>query len=185
MLTPLFRVSYPTLIDPRAHGTGKPKYSVSAIFEDPTQLKGLKDAVIAAAKKEWPGAKVEDGKVFVENVSGKMVEIKMPFKLGNEEKPKDEAYADSEYMNISSYQGVPCVGPDKSPKEPADIYAGCYCKAAVTPSAYEVDGSKGVTIYLNAIQFIRDGDRLSGDNGAAVSEFEAEACETADFNGQF
>ena len=169
---------------PRAHGeSGKEKYSFSAICEKPETLKNLREDVIKTAKEKWPDLIQEGDNLFFENASGKKVEIRLPFKDGSVEKPKDEAYNGNTFFNVSSQSPIMCVDNMKNSIEPSKVYAGCYVKAVVNPSAYDVDGSRGVTLYCDAVQFIRHGDKLGGGGANAVAQFETfESEEEADFH---
>ena len=52
------------------------------------------------------------------------------------------------------------------------VYSGCYCNVSVNFYPFNANGNKGVAAGLSNIQFIRDGERLSG-RASAASEFEA------------
>lgn len=54
----------------------------------------------------------------------------------------------------------------KNPKEeitePSKFYGGCWAKANVNAGAYERGGNFGVTFYLNAAQFVGEGEPFGG-----------------------
>lgn len=55
------------------------------------------------------------------------------------------------------------------------VYSGVYCNIIVTPKTYNLNKTQsGVTLSLNAIQIVRDGDRLGGEgsNIASAKMFE-------------
>lgn len=47
------------------------------------------------------------------------------------------------------------------------IYNGCYVSANFTVSPYDVDG-RGVKLYLNGVQFVKDGERLRGKDPSSL-----------------
>jgi hypothetical protein len=51
------------------------------------------------------------------------------------------------------------------------IYSGCYVNASLAAGAYEFGKiKKGVTCYLNGVQFVADGERFGTD---ALGDFDA------------
>ena len=47
-------------------------------------------------------------------------------------------------------------------EEDGVIYSGCYCNASLAAAGFDAQAKKGVTIYLNGVQFLSDGERLAG-----------------------
>lgn len=54
-----------------------------------------------------------------------------------------------------------------------EVYSGRWAFVSVRPGYYDVDGSKGVTCYLQNVQLLEDDDRLGGGRVSAESEFES------------
>lgn len=50
------------------------------------------------------------------------------------------------------------------------FYSGAYVRAKLLAKNYDVAGKKGLTFYLNALQFIKDGDKLYIPKGASFDE---------------
>ena len=49
----------------------------------------------------------------------------------------------------------------------SDLYSGCYGRVSMVPSAYHVDGNKGIKFYLNSVQKMADGEPLGRVSNAA------------------
>ena len=47
-------------------------------------------------------------------------------------------------------------------EEDGVIYSGCYCNVSLAAAGFDANVKKGVTVYLNGVQFFRDGERLAG-----------------------
>lgn len=93
-----------------------------------------------------------------------------------------EVYRGHWYFRAGTSKRIPVVGPDKMALDEVDdaFYGGCYARMNVTPGSYEADGSKGVTLYLNAVQKVKDGERFGGSGSVdADSVFEAFESESA------
>lgn len=56
--------------------------------------------------------------------------------------------------------------------DPMMVYSGCYCNVSVNFYAFNANGNRGVAAGLSNIQFVKDGERLSGKS-SAESEFDA------------
>ena len=52
------------------------------------------------------------------------------------------------------------------------VYSGCFCNVSVNFYAFNANGNRGVAAGLGNIQFVKDGDRLSG-RASAESDFDA------------
>jgi hypothetical protein len=48
--------------------------------------------------------------------------------------------------------------------DPTKFYPGCYGRADVTVAPFDAAGNKGVTFFLNGVQFARHGERLATNN---------------------
>jgi hypothetical protein len=56
-------------------------------------------------------------------------------------------------------------------RSPEDFYSGCYGRAAVNFYAFNVSGNKGIACGLNNLQFLDDGEKLSGGGTSAAEDF--------------
>ena len=52
------------------------------------------------------------------------------------------------------------------------VYSGCFCNVSVNLYPFNANGNRGVAAGLGNIQFVKDGDRLSG-RASADSDFDA------------
>lgn len=154
IVTPVFRVSFPNLQEPKAFENGKPKYSVVMLFDKKEDLKGLKALCNAAITKKWADA------------TKRPKTLKSPFRDGDVERGDTDGYAGCVFITASSLQKPGIVYANKSIIPAAligeELYAGCYARAVVSAYAYDKMGNKGVAIALQHIQKVKDGDAFSG-----------------------
>lgn len=155
VITGMVRFSYLHVFAPRPAEDGeKEKYSVSIIIpkEDKETIAKLKKGIKAAA--EYGAAKF-GGKI--------PANLKTPLRDGDEERPEDEAYANSFFMTANSNTKPGLVDKNVNPiLEQNDLYSGCYGRADVTFFAYNTNGNKGIACGLNNLQKIKDGEPLGG-----------------------
>lgn len=67
-----------------------------------------------------------------------------------------------------------CLDEQGNETDPARFYPGCYGRLNVTVAPFEAMGNKGVTFFLNAIQFAKHGERMTtgfDSIGAAKAAF--------------
>ena len=158
------RASYLHAFEPDSINGSDPKYSVSLIIDK-------KDTdLIAKIKKAVEQAK-EDGK---SKWGGKIpTNLKLPLRDGDLDRPEDEAYAESYFINANSKQAPQVVDRNVQPiLNQSELYSGCYIRASVTFYAYNSNGNKGIAAGLGNIQKVRDGEPL-GSRVNAKDEFDA------------
>ena len=161
------RWSYANIWDPKAIDGGKPKYSVSLIIskDDKATIDKIK-AAIQAAYEEGQSKLKGNGK-SVPPLSAN----KNPLRDGDIEKPDDEAYAGSYFVNANSATAPGVVDADRQPIiERSEVYSGVYGRASISFYAFNVNGNKGIACGLNNLQKIRDGEPLGG-KASAESDF--------------
>ena len=152
ILTPVFRVSFPSLFEP-SDFDGKSKYAVTMLFSSDVDLTELKKAIQDCIKEKWP--------------------TKVPPNLWNplrdgSEKPDLDGYDGCMFLKASSKTRPGVV--DQNCQEIIDsseIYAGCYARATVVPFAFDVNGKRGVSFLLSNVQKVDDGDSFSGRSRAS------------------
>jgi hypothetical protein len=66
------------------------------------------------------------------------------------------------YYNTSSKYPPKATDRDKSEIELKSFYSGCYVRLLLQPYFYDVKGNRGIALGLAGVQFIRDGEPLSG-----------------------
>lgn len=159
------RLSYEHIFkaDTIAEGS-EPKYSASWIIpKDDPQVKSIKEAIIKALDEKFPG-KRKNG-VWPSNMHN-------PLKDGDEVVDTNPEYAGC-YVLRSSSKIRPKVYNRRKELITAEdevIYSGCYCNASLAAAGFDSTAKKGVTVYLNGVQFFRDGERLAGYD--ASNDFE-------------
>jgi hypothetical protein len=151
--TPPLRLAFPSLDKPRARAPGSPKMTYQAVLLIPpeTDMAPFKAAVEAAMMEKF----------------GKVIQVpreKLPIKLCADKSGID-GYEDGwRYINTHSGYAPKVVDHNRQPliDIPSVIYPGCWCRFLIKAFAYSNEFGKGVSFSLEAVQFVRDGDRLDG-----------------------
>lgn len=155
------RFSYAHVFEAVAIQDGQtPKFSVSIIIsKDDTQtIEKVKAAIALAA--EQGKAKFKGGKV--------PATYKQPLRDGDIDRPDDEAYENSYFINASSTRKPGIVDANTEELMSQDeFYSGCYGRASVNFYAFSASGNTGVAAGLQNLQKLNDGERLSGGASAA------------------
>lgn len=159
------RISFANIWEPKAINGGDEKYSVSCLIpkSDKNTIARIQKAVEAAK---------EDGKT--RKWGGKIPpNLKLPLRDGDIDRPDDENYEDCYFLNASSKDAPQVVDRKVNPVlDPMMVYSGCYCNVSVNFYAFNANGNRGVAAGLGNIQFVRDGERLSG-KASADADFDA------------
>ena len=153
------RISFANIWEPKAINGGDEKYSVSCLIPKSDKK------TIARIQKAVEAAK-EDGKT--RKWGGKIPpNLKLPLRDGDIDRPDDENYEDCYFLNASSKDAPQVVDRKVNPVlDPMMVYSGCYCNVSVNFYAFNANGNRGVAAGLGNIQFVRDGERLSGKASA-------------------
>lgn len=158
------RFSYAHIFEPDSINGSEPKYSVSCIIDksDTETIAKIKKAV-ETAKEEGKG-----------KWGGKIpANLKLPLRDGDIDRPDDEAYAGSYFLNANSKQAPKVVDNRVQPiLDQSEVYSGCYGRVSVIFYAYNSNGNKGVAAGLGNVQKLRDGEPL-GSRVNAADEFDA------------
>ena len=160
---PETRLSYANVWQPKAIDGGAPKYSVSLIIpkSDTKTIEKVR-AAIQAAYDEGQGKLKGNGK-SVPPLSS----IKTPLRDGDVERPDDEAYANSYFINANSASAPGIVDAACQPIiDTSEVYSGVYGRASINFYAFNSNGNKGIACGLNNLQKIRDGESLGGKSRA-------------------
>lgn len=157
------RWSYVNAWEPKSINGGTPKYSVSLIIpKSDTKTIERIQAAIQAAYEEGQGKLKGNGK----SVPALSV-LKTPLRDGDAERPDDEAYADSYFVNANSGTAPGIVDADRNPIiDRSEVYSGVYGRASINFYAFNSNGNKGIACGLNNLQKIRDGEPLGGKSRA-------------------
>ena len=157
------RWSYVNAWEPKSINGGAPKYSVSLIIpkSDTKTLEKIRTAIQAAYEEGQ--SKLKGNGRSVPALSA----LKTPLRDGDAERPDDEAYANSYFVNANSGTAPGIVDADRNPiLERSEVYSGVYGRASINFYAFNSNGNKGIACGLNNLQKIRDGEPLGGKSRA-------------------
>lgn len=157
------RWSYANVWEPKSINGGAPKYSVSLIIpkSDVKTVEALKNAIQAAYDEGQ--SKLKGSSKSVPALSS----IKNPLRDGDAERPDDEAYKDSFFINANSATAPGIVDAARQPiLERSEVYSGVYGRASINLYAFNSNGNKGIACGLNNLQKISDGEPLGGKTRA-------------------
>lgn len=157
------RWSYANVWDPKSINGGAPKYSVSLIIpkSDTATVAKVKGAIETAYEEGQSKLKGNGKTVPALSV------LKTPLRDGDLERPDDEAYANSYFINANSATAPGIVDADRQPiLERSEVYSGVYGRASINLYAFNSNGNKGIACGLNNLQKVRDGEPLGGKSRA-------------------
>lgn len=160
---PETRWSYANVWQPKAIDGGAPKYSVSLIIpkSDTKTIEKVR-AAIQAAYEEGQSKLKGNGKTVPQ-----LKALKTPLRDGDLERPDDEAYANSYFINANSAPAPGIVDANCQPIiDTSEVYSGVYGRASINFYAFNSNGNKGIACGLNNLQKIRDGEPLGGKSRA-------------------
>lgn len=175
--TPTFRLSFPRLDKPEAYqGKGQEYYSCTMLFDKGDNIDVLKKAVHGAAvekfgkdKKKWP-------------------DIKRPWRDGDKKSDID-GYAGTIYVSAKNMNRPVLVDRDKTKMSDASkLYAGCYAQAVVVAKAVKSGSQWFITLYLQAVRFVKDGESFAGasvDIDDAFEDLEDEENDSSNYDDDF
>ena len=152
------RLSYIHLLEPREAQPGqKPKYDAQLIIPKTcTKTIAQINEMIQNARDNA----VQEGKQWAKNA-------KSPLRDGDGERPNGGAYGPEckgcMVMNASSTRKPGIVDRKLQPIiDPAEIYSGMWANVDLAFNTYDMNGNKGIKVYLNNVQKVRDDDALGG-----------------------
>ena len=163
VVTGICTFSYLNCWDPKAINGSTHKLSVSLIIpkSDVKTVEKL-NAAIQAAYEEGQSKFKGNGKSV-----GALSVIKTPLRDGDLERPDDEAYKNSYFINANSASAPGIVDADRNPiLERSEMYSGVKGRASINLYAYNVNGNRGIACGLNNLQKISDGTPLGGRSRA-------------------
>lgn len=157
------RWSYANVWQAKSINGGAPKYSVSLIIpkSDTKTVTAVKNAIQAAYEEGQSKLKGSSKSVPA------LTAIKTPLRDGDMERPDDEAYKDSYFINANSATAPGIVDAARNPIiEHSEVYSGVYGRASINFYAFNSNGNKGIACGLNNLQKISDGEPLGGKTRA-------------------
>ena len=164
VVTGICTFSYLNCWEPKAAPDGgKPKFSVSLIIpkSDTKTVEKIRAAIQAA---------YEEGQSKLKG-TGKSVPalsaLRTPLRDGDVDRPDDEAYKGSWFINANSDSAPGIVDADRQPiLTRSEMYSGVKGRASINLYAYNVNGNRGIACGLNNLQKIADGTPLGGKSRA-------------------
>lgn len=164
MTTPTGRVSFPYVFEKaKSLEAGKEgKYEITLYIPKSEDISKLRANLEKVAREAF-GAKFQS-----------LEKLKHPpIKDGDDKDPSDPAYGHWIVRAKSAKRPVVVDGA-RSPIESKDaLYGGCFGRINITPASYAIPTGWGVTLYLNAVQKVKDGERFGGGGVSAEEVFEA------------
>ena len=152
--TPEFTACYSNVFEPRETLSGDSKYSISMVFKKSRDLTNLYKAAKNAAINKWG----PDEKKWPKN-------LRSPFRDGDTDRPDDEVYQNSVFINASSKSKPGIVDTNLAPIiNEAEFYSGVVARAALNFYAYNKAGNQGISAGLNNLLKISEGDHLGGSS---------------------
>jgi hypothetical protein len=171
VITGIVRLSYANVHEPKSINGGTPKYSVSLIIpkSDTKTIAAINGAVDAA---------IEEGRGKFGGKIPNKAALKLPLRDGDIDRPDDEAYANSYFVNANSNSAPEIVDKALNPiLSRSEVYSGVYARVSVNFYAFNSNGNRGIACGLGNIQKIRDGEPLGGKTSAAddfTSDYDSE-----------
>lgn len=148
--------------DSKGNPQGDPKFEITLIFDEDTDLRAMKKAAQEVGVEKF-------GPKFTELV--KKGKCNWPF-VDNSDKVDDDDNPISGFENpgvnvkFKTKDKPGIVDADAEPiMDKSEIYDGMRARVSCRPFAYDNE-SKGVAFFLINVQKLGDGDRLSGDPAA-------------------
>lgn len=167
VVTPVGRVSFPQLFEAKAYENDPKKfYRVDLIFDSKKDLQEAyegKKVQTPSLVRAIKNAKVD----FWGKEKSKWPKFRFPnIRDGNDMKNDDgvvyEGYADKVFIRLKTGEKFPpkVIGKNGKPLEESEIYGGCFARAQIICSAYEMGPNYGVSLQLVSVLKEKDGDRF-------------------------
>lgn len=164
MITPIGRLSFPYVFEKaKSMEEGKEgKYEITLLIPKSEDISELRKELERIGKEAF-GAKF----LGLEKLKSP------PIRDGDDKGEGDPAFNHWIIRGKSSQRPL-VVDALKNRVDSKDaIYGGAYGRLNITPASYSVPTQWGVTLYLNAVQKVRDGERFGGGGISAEEAFEA------------
>ena len=125
VMTPEFRVSFPSVFQPISFQNQEAKYKVTMLFDKSQDLSKLKALAKEAMEDKWPDPAKRPKNLY------------NPFRDGDSEKSDVEGYENTIFVTASSKQKPGVVDQNVQPIiDENEFYAGCFARATVVAYAF-------------------------------------------------
>jgi hypothetical protein len=166
LLTPRFRVSFPSVFEKASYNNGTPRFSLVGLF--------FPEKFTDDEKTKWKAILAALNAVSIEAFKKPMKDLdrgvyKLPFHKGDEK--TYEGYGDPamRYCTMANSKRRPNIldlsGNAIGPENASEFYAGCWARASVNPYAFNNIG-KGLALGLGNLQKLGDDKSFEGFTSA-------------------
>ena len=175
--SPVARLFYPKLLEPKNNKQGEPKYTALFVFPIDTDMSVLDRIIREAAQDKWGdnippylNDPIHDGNDKLAELSKKLA------KQGLEVTDNHKLlYENNLYINSSSTRKPAVVkkidGVMYPLTTPQDIYSGMYVRVSFNAFPYDSNGNQGVGLGMTSILKVRDGQQVAGSAGNPEKDF--------------
>jgi hypothetical protein len=160
VITGTVRLSYANVWEPASINGSPAKYSASLIIPkaDTKTIDAINKAIDAA---------IVSGKGKFGGKALPRTALKLPLRDGDVDRPDDEAYTNSFFLNANSKTAPQIVDLARNPiTDHEQLYSGAYIRTSIVFYPYNTSGNRGIACGLGNIQKIRDGEPLGGRTNA-------------------
>jgi Protein of unknown function (DUF2815) len=172
VISPTFRLSFPSLFEATADMNGRVNFRMEMLFAvadikaNPTMFAEMKALYNGTVDPKW-----------LTNKEAYRTFEKAFIKGDDKKQPERQGHL---ILRASANQKFPprMLRANRTPATDADIYAGCYCRALLTAYKYEAKNEKGIVINrgvafnIKTVQKVRDGDSFGRGHISAATEDE-------------
>lgn len=171
--TPVGRVSFPHVFKAYRNDDGKEAFEITLLFDKKEDLSELKRIVRAKAIEKWG----DDKSKWPKN-------LKFPFNDGDLKSDRYPEYEGKISVRMTSNRQPGVVDAAVQPiMDQSEFYPGCYARCRVNAFFYD-NKQKGVSLGLNHVQKVKDGEPLGGQRERVEEAFDAiEADDPDNYNG--
>ena len=164
VVTGKVRFSYANVWEAKSINGSEEKYSVSLIIPK-SDVKTIEEIQVAMEEAKKEGIAKFGGKI--------PANLKLPLRDGDVDRPDDESYKNSYFINANSKDKPQIVDRKVKPiLDQNEFYSGCYGRASINFYAFNQNGNRGIACGLGNLQKLEDGEPLSG-HSRAEDDFEA------------
>ena len=170
-ITPVGRIAFASLFvkaRPMEGAVTEPMYEATIVFDKNYLSKNSREKeLLGAIRKEMEACCVEKFKKSIHDSKARIDKFHDPFRDGAQKEHLEGFGEGTMFFKAKSKRRPGVIDTAKNiVEDPEAVYSGCYVRLNVTPFAYDKGGGKGISIALNSVMFVRDGERLDGMSNA-------------------